>query len=147
MSSTVKRAGGLDEALALQQEALELKRKVLGPEHLNTLNSMMLVRQLLKLQGRLDEAETLARETLARCERSLGPKHSLTTASQLHLAGYLQDRAPAAALDLLESAVRNGLEPSLRREVSVELFPALRGNGRFEALVAEVQKAQPARSP
>ena len=57
----------------------------------------------------------------------------------------VQERAPAEALDLLEAAVRNGLEPNVRRDVSTELFPAFRGNRRFETLVREIQQSQSAR--
>ena len=41
--------------------------------------------------------------------------------------------------------MRNGLEPNVRRDVSTELFPAFRGNRRFETLVREIQQSQSAR--
>jgi non-specific serine/threonine protein kinase/serine/threonine-protein kinase len=140
----LKLQGRLDDAESLARETLVLQERVLGAEHPLTLRARTSLSNLLQDRGRSREAERMERETLARCERSLGPKHFLTTASQLHLAGYLQERAPTEALDLLESAVRNGLEPNLRREVSTEVFPAFRGNRRFEALAAEAQQSQPA---
>ena len=87
----------------------------------------------------------MERETLALCEHSLGPKHFLTASSQLHLASYIQHRAPAEALDLIETAVHAGLDASTRDGVSTEAFPAFRGNPRFEALVSEARQGQPGR--
>jgi non-specific serine/threonine protein kinase/serine/threonine-protein kinase len=140
----LKLQGRLDVAESLARETLALQQRVLGAEHPLTIRGRTSLSGLLNDRGRNREAEQMERETLALCERSLGPKHFLTTTSQLHLAGYLQERAPKEALHLLETAVRNGLEPNLRGEVSTDAFPALRGNPRFEALVAEAQHGAPA---
>ncbi len=136
----VQRQGRMEEAESLARETLAIQERVLGPEHPLTIRSRTSLSSLLYDLHRLPEAERMGREALAFSERALGPKHFLTTNTQVHLAAYVQGRAPEEALDLLEAAVRNGIEPTVRKDVSAESFPALRGLPRFEALVEQLRQ-------
>ena len=49
----------LDEAEALSRQGPEVQRRVLGPEHPNTLTAMSLLALVLEARGKLDEAEPL----------------------------------------------------------------------------------------
>ena len=51
--------GKLDEARKLHEQALEIQRRVLGPEHPDTLGSMEALAQVLSAQGKIDEARKL----------------------------------------------------------------------------------------
>src|SRR5262249_25412432 len=93
------RARAQGQLAACCGEPLRLPRRPRTPENppTSTIRARTSLSNLLQDRGRSREAERMERETLA---------------------GYLQERAQAEALDLLEAAVRNGLEPNLRRDVS-----------------------------
>jgi len=80
-----REAGSLSEAEKLSSEALAIQRRVLGPEHPDTLNSMIYLAMDLALQGRYPEAEKLERDTLAIQQRVLGPEHADTLLSMDNL--------------------------------------------------------------
>jgi serine/threonine-protein kinase len=69
------------EAEQQAKRALETRRRVLGPEHPDTLQSMTSLAQASSRQGRLAEAEALHRETLDIQKRVLGPEHPDTLES------------------------------------------------------------------
>jgi tetratricopeptide (TPR) repeat protein len=73
----------------LYREILEIKRRVLGPEHKNTLTSMFNLAWTLQREGRYADAEKLQRETLEIQRRVLGPEHSDTLVSMNNLADNL----------------------------------------------------------
>ena len=54
---------------------MEIRRRVLGPEHLDTLKSMNNLALVLDDEGHYAEAEKLDRETLDVMRRVLGPEH------------------------------------------------------------------------
>jgi non-specific serine/threonine protein kinase/serine/threonine-protein kinase len=65
--------GLYSQAQPLLERALETRRRVLGPEHRDTLNSIAALAGLYRLQGRGQEAEKLLRAELPVLERTLGP--------------------------------------------------------------------------
>ncbi|KAL4780809.1 hypothetical protein BJX76DRAFT_34859 [Aspergillus varians] len=74
-------------AEAMHRQALELRTKVLGPEHPNTLTSLSQLSFVLAGQGKFHEAEAMHRQALEIHTKVLGPEHpnTLTSLSQLGL--------------------------------------------------------------
>jgi serine/threonine protein kinase/Flp pilus assembly protein TadD len=85
-------------AQALLTRALEIRRRVLGPNHPQTLSSMDDLALNLSREGHYSEAEKLQRETLDARRRVLGPRHpdTLTSMSNLAWAIGRQGRYPEA---------------------------------------------------
>jgi len=78
------------ESEKLQQEALEVRRRVLGPEHPDTLASMSNLGSTLDSEERYREAEPLQRETLALQRRIIGAEEPETLGSANNLAFTLE---------------------------------------------------------
>jgi tetratricopeptide (TPR) repeat protein len=68
------------------QMAVEAYEKVLGPEHVDTLNSINDVGLVLERQGRYEEAEAMHWRALEGKEKVLGPEHPDTLTSMANLA-------------------------------------------------------------
>jgi tetratricopeptide (TPR) repeat protein len=62
----------------LSTKVLAAARRVLGPDHRETLNAMMVVCGLVFMEGKIDEARALAEECLPLAKRLLGPEHPKT---------------------------------------------------------------------
>ena len=75
--------GRYAEAEKLQRETLDIRRRVLGPEHPDTLASVHNLAIVLYDEGRYTEAERLDRETLDIRRGVLGPEHPDTLASRV----------------------------------------------------------------
>ena len=67
--------GRYDEAEPLNELALEIREKALGPEHPDVATSLNNLALLYKAQGRYAEAEPLYQRSLAIREKALGPEH------------------------------------------------------------------------
>ena len=80
----------LAEAERLQREGLEIARRILGPEHPNTLGWMTNLAGTLGDQERYAEAAQLEQETIAIQRRVLGPDHPNTLGSTNNLAYALE---------------------------------------------------------
>lgn len=80
--------GELAAAQALFEQALELRRAILGDDHPNTLESAGSLPFNLCELGRYEQARQLGEDTLARCRRILGPDHpqTLQVATSLSVA-------------------------------------------------------------
>ncbi|WQF90432.1 Putative tetratricopeptide-like helical domain superfamily [Colletotrichum destructivum] len=70
----------------MHQQALKLKKKVLGPENPPLLNSINNLAEVLQRQGKYDEAEQMHRQTLELREKVLGPGNPSTFVSMDNLA-------------------------------------------------------------
>ena len=86
------------QAQSLYGDAIEIRRRVLGPENPDTLRSMHSLCRPLREQGKYGEAEKLQRETLDTQRRVLGREHPDTLAStaELSIILYNQGRYPEA---------------------------------------------------
>jgi tetratricopeptide (TPR) repeat protein len=84
-------AGRRDEALAMEEEVLALRRKVLGPEHPDTLTSMHNLAVYYGDAGRRDEALEMREEVLALRRKLLGPEHPETLTAMNNLASSYGD--------------------------------------------------------
>ncbi|XTI89187.1 purine and uridine phosphorylase [Cenococcum geophilum] len=81
--------GKYKESEIIYRQTLELKKKVLGREHPDTLNSMNNLAVVLGNQGKYEEAEQIFRQTLELKEKVLGREHPDTLISMNNLAGEL----------------------------------------------------------
>jgi len=97
----------LDEAESLYGKALELKRRILGNTHPDTLSNINNLGLLLKHQGKLDEAEPLVREALEGLRRTHGDNDRNTLASLANLASLIQAQGK---LDEAEPLFREALK-------------------------------------
>lgn len=79
------------EAEPFVQQALTIREKVLGPEHLDTATSLNDLGWLYQCQGKYEQAETPVRRALAIREKVLGSEH-LDTASSLNELAWLYER-------------------------------------------------------
>ncbi|RTR18398.1 tetratricopeptide repeat protein, partial [Azospirillum griseum] len=107
------RAGRYPAALPLYTEALAIREKALGPDHLDTARSLNNLAVLYDTQGKLEAAAPLHARALAIKERALGPDHPDTALSLNNLAvlydtqGQLEAAAPlyTRALAIKERAL------------------------------------------
>jgi len=84
--------GKYKKAERMHQQALELRQKVLGQEHQDTLTSMNDLALVLWYQGKYEEAEQMHRQALELREKVLGQKHQSTLTSMNNLALVLRDQ-------------------------------------------------------
>jgi serine/threonine protein kinase/tetratricopeptide (TPR) repeat protein len=100
--------GSYPEARKQLEQALELGRRVLGPEDPKTLKSMEHLGIVALHQGKFAEAEALTSRALEAERRVLGAEHRATLASMIHLASVYHDEgkfAQAEALDIQASEI------------------------------------------
>jgi ATP-binding cassette subfamily B protein len=79
-------AGRIDEAVALLEQVLATRERVLGPDHPSTLGSRCNLANAYRTAGRTEEAVALHEQALAAYERVLGPDHPSTLGSRNNLA-------------------------------------------------------------
>jgi tetratricopeptide (TPR) repeat protein len=99
------------QAQGLLERAVETRRRVLGPEHPDTLISMTVLAESYRKQGRAADAERLLREVLPIARRTLGPEHQQTVMATIVLADALMD---GRQFQEAEKLFREGLEISVR---------------------------------
>jgi serine/threonine protein kinase len=78
--------GNYAEAEKLYREVLDIERRVLGPEHPGTLQSMEVLAVDLAHEGRYDEAEKMQFKARDSLRQALGPEHPGTALSTDSLA-------------------------------------------------------------
>ncbi len=137
-----RKAGRTHEAETLQRETLEVRRRILGRQHPDTLESMMILAGILKDQRRYQEAEALLRETFDLRSRVLGPRHPATANIRYNLAcnlalGGRRDEALKSLRDALDNGLSESASASIERDPD---FKVLHGDPRFETIVAEAKK-------
>jgi len=101
IGKTYTSLGLYPEARKQLEQALDLRRKVLGAENPQALRTASELAWLAFLQGKYPEAEALGSRTLDLQRRVLGPEHSDTLFSMSTLAGVYRFQgkyAPAEAL-------------------------------------------------
>ncbi len=97
--------GLYEQSRPLFEKAVETRRRVLGPEHPDTLTSMDFLARNLERQGHGAEAEALARTTLEARSRVLGPEHPDTIGSIHDLAAVLLVRGRYGEAEKLDREV------------------------------------------
>jgi tetratricopeptide (TPR) repeat protein len=93
--------GKYAEAEVLYRESLQLREKVLGPEHLDTLGSINNLASSLYQQGKSAEAEVMHWQTLQLREKILGPEHPDTLTSINNLASSLYQQGKSAEAEVM----------------------------------------------
>jgi len=107
MGVVYQNIGLYKQAKPLIERAIETRRRVLGPEHLDTLTSVSSLAFWYLAQGRPADAEKLLRETLPVLRRTVGPGHRQTLLTMNRLGQALMVRHhPQEA----EKLFREGLE-------------------------------------
>jgi len=89
--------GDLAAARPLQERALAIREKVLGPGHPDTATSLNDLAHLLMDQGHLAAAQPRLERALAIREKVQGPEHPDTAKSRENLALLLKDQRPGGA--------------------------------------------------
>jgi serine/threonine protein kinase len=98
-------------AQPLLERAVDTRRRVLGPEHRHTLESIIGLAQLYRRQFRTADAERMLRETLSIARRTLGMEHITTLRATERLVDALMYERHYEEAEKLS---REGLEISLR---------------------------------
>ncbi|KAF2822311.1 hypothetical protein CC86DRAFT_301169, partial [Ophiobolus disseminans] len=78
--------GIVADAVTLATEAWKARKKMLGDEHKDTIQSIAIVADAYSLGGRWDEAETLRRQVMETRKKKLGADHPDTLTSMANLA-------------------------------------------------------------
>ena len=91
LADAYRDAGRLDEAIALYEQILEDRTRILGPHHPSTLTSRNNLAYAYQDAGRLNDAITLYEQNLKDLEGLLGPDHPDTLTSRHNLAYAYQD--------------------------------------------------------
>jgi eukaryotic-like serine/threonine-protein kinase len=91
------------EAEKQLQRALDLRRRVLGPEHPETVGTMINLAAVYDLEGKSAQAEALDSQALAIQRRVLGPEHSDTLKSMMNLAYVYFNEGKYAQAEALQS--------------------------------------------
>ena len=85
-----------DRAAAPQEQALEIRRRELGDEHPDTLQSLLAAGNLYWEQGRYEDAESSKRRTVETARRELGAEHRFTLRAIKNLGVFLLSRGEYA---------------------------------------------------
>ncbi|MBC8106296.1 MAG: tetratricopeptide repeat protein [Anaerolineae bacterium] len=91
LAQSYEALGHVDIALLHAQAALEIRRKLLGPDHFDTIDSESSVALYLQYQANYSAAEPLCRDAVARSIATLGPDDPHTLRRQFNLATLLDD--------------------------------------------------------
>ena len=102
MGDVYDNLGLYPRAQSLLTRAVEVRRRVLGPKHPDTLRSMNLLGFVLFEEGHYNEAEKLLRDTLEIERRVLGPEHPDTLRSMDSLGNVLYREGHYAEAENLE---------------------------------------------
>jgi serine/threonine protein kinase len=89
MGQVYANLGLYGRAQALLMQAVDIRRRILGAGHPQTLSAMDDLGFTFNREGRYTEAEKLQRDTLEMRRRTLGPEHADTLRSMTNLAGTL----------------------------------------------------------
>jgi eukaryotic-like serine/threonine-protein kinase len=105
MAETYWGLGLFSRAQALLERALEIQRRVLGPEHPDTLLSSRILASVLENEGHHDEAEKMKRQTLAIDRRVLGPDNDETLRCMSSLTTTLRGKGDYAEAEKLDREI------------------------------------------
>ena len=107
MGDVYDRLGLYSRAQVLLQKSMEIRGRVLGTEHPDTLAARNSLADVLWREGRYPDAEKLNRETLAISRRVLGPEHPDTLQSMNNLALDLSREGRYAEAEKLDRETLN----------------------------------------
>ena len=116
-----KLQGRYDEAEPLYKKAVQLKEKILGKEHPDTLVSIGNLALLYRSQGRYGEAEPLLKQVLQLSEKVLGKEHPNTLGAIISLALLYHSQGHYAEAEPLYKQALQLSEKALGKEHPVTL--------------------------
>jgi tetratricopeptide (TPR) repeat protein len=96
--------------------SLDVREKMLGREHLNTLASVNNLGLVLESQGKYDEAEAMHRRALEGSEKRLGREHPHTLTSVSNLGSVLESQGNYDEAEAMYRRALEGREKVLGRE-------------------------------
>jgi tetratricopeptide (TPR) repeat protein len=108
--------GRYEQAEQLFQQCLDIKNRVYGPDHPDTLSSVEEVAIVFQYQGRYEAAEPLLQRVLDTRTNALGPDHSDTLSSVNNLAALHQHQGKYDAAGPLYQRVLKARTDSLGAE-------------------------------
>jgi CHAT domain-containing protein/Tfp pilus assembly protein PilF len=94
-------AGKYEEALPLLESVLEIRERVLGPEHRDVAEALTVLGALYFYKGEYAKTESLYQRALAIIEKVLGPEHPIVAASLNNLAIVYQQKGEYAKTEPL----------------------------------------------
>ncbi|KAH6972637.1 TPR domain protein [Ilyonectria destructans] len=130
--------GIYEEAEEMNRRALEIRERVLGREHPDTLTSISNLAGVLQYQGKYEEAEQMNRRALDASEKVLGREHPDTLTSISNLASVLRYQGKYEEAEQMNRRALEGYEKVLGREhpstlTSISnLASVLRYQGKYE---------------
>jgi non-specific serine/threonine protein kinase/serine/threonine-protein kinase len=147
LADLYKDEGRYPEAEQLVRQSVETERRTLGPEQSDTLLAIRELGDLLKAEKRYPEAEKTYREVIAGRTRVLGPEHPRTIDAVFELACTLalEGKRDEALANLQLAADRNFTPEILKELDTTSDFESLKGNLRFEVLLAKAHQAAAAK--
>jgi uncharacterized protein (DUF2164 family) len=86
LASTYRNQGRWNEAEQLEVQVMDMRKKLLGAEHPDTLTSMANLASTYRNQGRWNEAEQLEVQVMDMRKKLLGAEHPDTLTSMANLA-------------------------------------------------------------
>ncbi|PWW76801.1 TPR-like protein, partial [Tuber magnatum] len=116
LARVLQSLGKYQEAEDLNCRTLEVREKVLGPQHPDTLTTTDHLAIVLRNLGKYDEAEGMHRRALEGTERNLGPDHITTLARVDSLARTLQDLGKYDEAEKMHRRAVEGCEKELGSE-------------------------------
>ena len=138
LGGTLRREGRWVEAEKEQRETLALRRKVIGPENPETLKTVGELALTLSYEKKFDEARKLYAERIEILGRTQGKAEAAAArydfACGAAVAGFSEE-----AFDHLKQAIDGGFSEFGQMRTNEQL-KSLRGDPRFEALVAAMQQ-------
>jgi tetratricopeptide (TPR) repeat protein len=136
------RQGRYNEAEPLFVKSLEIRRRILGEEHPDTLKSMTLLGVLRRVQGRNNEAEQLSAKALEIQRRVLGEEHPDTLMTMHNLGwSYLLQKRYSEAEPLLIKSVE--IQSRVLGEEYSETLWAMQGLGLLYSNQGRYKEAEP----
>lgn len=120
LSSRVGRSlqsdGRFDDAKFLLADCLKVRERNLGPQHPDTLTSVIDLGSVLAQQGRYEEAKAMHQRALEGYEKALGLEHPDTITSVSHLGLVLQGQGQYEEAKVMYQRALQGFERALGLE-------------------------------
>ena len=132
--------GHYREAESMARQTLEVQLRLLGPQHADSITTLQYLGMALAFGQRYDEAKKLFTDTIDQLTKA----HESTVAMAWYdfacVAAAANDRD--GAVNDLRTAIENGYNDADHLRVDDDL-KSLRGDRRFQALLASVSKTAP----
>jgi tetratricopeptide (TPR) repeat protein len=103
-----------EEAEAIYRRVLEVREKVFGREHPDTLTTVDDLGSVLLRQGRYKEAEAMHQQALEGREKVLGPEHPSTLTSMSNLGLVLEEQGKLEEVEAMHRQALEGRKKVLR---------------------------------